>query len=168
MFNVQVVLAPHDISENRVREIENLFSGKQKVIRYSKANEQNISEANVLIIDSIGMLSSLYKYGWVTYVGGGFGKGIHNILEAAVNSKPVFFGPNYQKAGEAKALIEKGGGLSVSNSSELKKYFEKFLKIDSAYSTSCEASRKYVLENTGATDKILKLTSRNFLSFGEG
>jgi len=159
MFNVQLVLAPHDISENRIKEIENLFSGKQKVHRYSKATVQNITDADVLIIDSIGMLSSLYRYGWVTYVGGGFGKGIHNILEAAVYGKPVFFGPNYKKANEAKSLIEKGGAFSISNSDELKNHLEIFLKDDSTYSASCEASREYVFENRGATEKIIELTN---------
>ncbi|MBK5283788.1 MAG: 3-deoxy-D-manno-octulosonic acid transferase, partial [Bacteroidia bacterium] len=100
----------------------------------------------------------LYHYGWTTYVGGGFGKGIHNILEAAVSGKPVLFGSNYKKANEARALIEKGGAFSISNYGELKNHLEKFLKEDSVYSASCEASKKYVLENTGATEKIIRLT----------
>ena len=156
--NLRFIIAPHEISENRILEIEKLFGNK--TLRFSKANEQNISEADVLIIDSIGLLSALYKYGWVTYIGGGFGKGIHNILEAAVYGKPVFFGPNFHKAAEAKALIERGGAFSISNSDELKNHLEKFLKDDAAYSVSCEASRQYVFENTGATEKIIQFTQK--------
>jgi 3-deoxy-D-manno-octulosonic-acid transferase len=156
--NFKLIVAPHEISENRISEVEKIFSEK-KVLRFSKASEQNISGADVLIIDSIGMLSSLYHYGWITYVGGGFSKGIHNILEAAVYGKPVFFGSNYQKANEAKALIEKGGAFSIRNSIELQNQLEMFLKNDSVYSASSEASRKFVASNLGATEKIIQITT---------
>jgi 3-deoxy-D-manno-octulosonic-acid transferase len=160
--NLKLIIAPHDISENRISEIENLFSGSNyKIIRHSNASEVDISDKNILIIDSIGMLSSLYRYAWVTYIGGGFGAGIHNILEAAVYGKPVFFGPRYHKAAEAIALIKKGGAFSVTDANKMIPTLEKFKRDEASYSASCEASRSYVSENTGATEKILKKTSEH-------
>src|SRR5258706_960144 len=156
--NLKLIIAPHDISESRIKEVENLFAGN-KIIRYSQANEQDISDKSVLIIDSIGMLASLYRYGWVTYVCGGFDKGIHNILEAAVYGKPVFFGPRYQKAGEAIALIEKGGAFAIADANQMVNVLEKFSGDETDYSNSCEASRRFVYGSTGATEKILKKTS---------
>jgi 3-deoxy-D-manno-octulosonic-acid transferase len=156
--NLKLVIAPHDISENRIKEIENLFSD-YKVIRHSDMSEVDISDKDVLIIDSIGMLSSLYRYAWVCYVGGGFGAGIHNILEAAVYGKPVFFGPRYHKAAEAITLIKKGGAFSVTDAKQMMQEVERFKNDESNSSASCEVSRRFVLENTGATEKILQKTS---------
>ena len=156
--NLKLIIAPHDISEGRIREVENLFS-EHKVIRHTNASELDISDENVLIIDTIGMLSSLYRYSWVTYVGGGFGVGIHNILEAAVYGRPVFFGPRFHKAAEAKALIEKGGAFSVTGANHMKDILERFLKEESSYESVCATSGKFVSENTGATEKILEKTA---------
>jgi 3-deoxy-D-manno-octulosonic-acid transferase len=159
IYDLKLVIAPHDISENRIKEVENLFSGTHKVIRHSDVSEVDVADKDVLIIDSIGMLSSLYRYAWVAYVGGGFGAGIHNILEAAVYGKPVFFGPRYHKAAEAVSLIKHGGAFSITGAKQLIPTLEKFKNDESSYSASCEASRKFVSENTGATEKILQKIS---------
>jgi 3-deoxy-D-manno-octulosonic-acid transferase len=158
IYDLKIIIAPHDISENRIKEVENLFA-ENKAIRYSLANEQNVSDKNVMIIDSIGMLASLYRYGWITYVGGGFDNGIHNILEAAVYSKPVFFGPRHHKAAEAIALIKNGGAFSVIDAKQMIDTLEKFKNDESYYANSCEASRRFVSGSTGATKKILDKTS---------
>jgi len=149
------------VSERRIKEIENLFSVGYKVIRHSEVSEIDVSDKNVLIIDSIGMLSSLYRYAWATYVGGGFGTGIHNILEAAVYGRPVFFGPRYYKAEEASALIEKGGAFSVNDAKQMLATLELFKNDESKYLASCQASRNFVSGNTGATEKILMRTTTN-------
>ena len=159
--NLKLIIAPHDISESRIKEVENLFAGNYKVIRHSKASELEISDENVLIIDTIGMLSSLYRYAWVTYVGGGFGAGIHNILEAAVYGKPVFFGPRYYKAAEAKALMAKEGAFSVADVKQMAAILEKFNNDETYYASVCDAGRNYVSENRGATEKILEKTMQN-------
>jgi len=103
------------------------------------------------------MLSSLYKYSTISYVGGGFGKeGVHNVLEAAVYGKPVIFGPVYEKFIEAKELAENGGGVSIKNYSELEAKFDKFLKKDQVYTNACKAASDYVYIKQGATKKILQ------------
>ena len=108
-FSGKLILAPHEINENRLSKAEELFTDS---IRYSQITEKSGS-FKVLIIDNVGMLSRLYKYGTLAYVGGGFTRdGIHNILEAAVYGKPVVFGPNYKKYREAKELIAAGGAIS--------------------------------------------------------
>src|SRR6056297_2531624 len=106
----KMIIAPHEVhSSNINRLIDNLK--EYNIIKYSDANKNNISKADVLIIDSIGLLSALYRYGEFAYIGGGFGKGIHNLLEAATYGIPVIFGPNYQKFKEAHELINLGGGF---------------------------------------------------------
>jgi len=111
----------------------------------------------VLIIDNIGMLSRLYKYATIAYVGGGFGDdGVHNVLEAAVYGKPVVFGPVFDKYIEAIELIDEGGGFTVENALELEKLFDEILSDKQLYKESSEASRNYVYRKKGATDKILQ------------
>ncbi len=108
---IKLIIAPHEVHEERIKSILKLFYTK-KVLRYSEAEENNIEAADVLIIDQIGILSGLYQYCDIAYIGGGFGKGIHNILEAATFGKPIIFGPNYQKFKEAVDLIDLGGAFS--------------------------------------------------------
>ena len=129
---------------------------KGKCLLYSGATSENITGSQVLIIDNIGMLSSLYRYGQLAYIGGGFGKGIHNILEAAVWGIPVIFGPNFRKFREAVDLVQYGGGFSVTNFSELNSLITA-LRNDPA--TCLQASVKaagYVKQHTGATSKIMQ------------
>jgi 3-deoxy-D-manno-octulosonic-acid transferase len=141
--NYNYIIAPHELQH---------ISALQKqtnALLFSKANNTNISNSNVLIIDSIGILSNIYKYGNLAYIGGGFGSGIHNILEAVAFGLPVVFGPNYQKFNEATELINKKGALSISNYTELTSAVDFFSAFDKSITT------EYIQENSGATNTIL-------------
>jgi 3-deoxy-D-manno-octulosonic-acid transferase len=155
-LNFKLIIAPHEINEEHIIAIEELFSksSTDKCLRYSQANEQNVSNATILIIDNIGMLSSIYQYGTIAYIGGGFGKGIHNILEAATFGLPIIFGPNYQKFTEAIELITAEGAFCVSNEEKLKKCID-LLTEKEQYKKASTAAKEYVLKNKGATEKIL-------------
>jgi 3-deoxy-D-manno-octulosonic-acid transferase len=155
-LNIKLIIAPHEINEVHILSLETLFSKNQNIdlLRFSKANEHNIKYANVLIIDSIGLLSSLYQYGTIAYIGGGFGKGIHNILEAATFGLPVIFGPHYKKFAEAVELINQQGAFSINDANSLNKQLT-FLLNDNNYSAASSICKKYVEANTGATDRIL-------------
>ena len=159
------IIAPHEIKEEKIKILtEILPSGK--AIRFSEWKvlsekigdkpDLNLASQNyqALIIDNIGMLSSLYQYGEVAYIGGGFGVGIHNTLEAAAFGVPVIFGPNYQKFLEAKALIRNGGGFSISNLSELQNVVSKLQNAE-VRQISGKSAAKYVMESKGATYSIL-------------
>ena len=139
------VIAPHELDN-----ISNLQKQSNGLL-YSNANEKNIFTTNVLIIDSIGLLSTIYQYGNLAYIGGGFGSGIHNILEAASFGLAVIFGPNYQKFNEAISLINKKGAISISNYEELSSAIDIFNTFDRSIALN------YIKENSGATNKILGL-----------
>ncbi|WP_443937860.1 3-deoxy-D-manno-octulosonic acid transferase [Pedobacter sp. MW01-1-1] len=148
------ILAPHEIHEGHIESIVKLFANQGGSVRYSKMNASDVDfNSNVLIIDNIGMLSSLYQYGKVAYIGGGFGVGIHNTLEAAAFGLPVLFGPNYAKFQEAKDLIAKGAAKSITNASELEAGFALFKDSVEA----AESAKNYVESKKGATDAILKM-----------
>jgi 3-deoxy-D-manno-octulosonic-acid transferase len=162
---IKFIIAPHEIDEDHLKDIEKLF---RHTIRYSKlaANSPHlISKSlpdlespvpNVLIIDNIGLLARLYKYATIAYVGGGFGNdGVHNVLEAAVYSKPVIFGPVYEKFAEAVQLIDAGGAFYIENALELEENLLVLLKNDKEYKMACQAAGDYVYANKGATQKIL-------------
>ena len=121
-------------------------------------------DKHILIIDNIGMLSKLYQYADVTYVGGGFGcEGVHNVLEAAVYGKPVVFGPVYEKFSEAKGLVECGGAVSVSGPLQLEAVLSKLFDDPETLQKSSIAARDFVYNNKGATDKIIDHIQRNRL-----
>lgn len=150
---LKFIIAPHEIHEDQIRSLQRALAVKS--IRYSEAGGKNVSEANVLIIDNIGLLSRLYRYGEFAYVGGAFGKGLHNILEAACYGMPIIFGNrNYEKFQEATDLINRGGAFTVTDHRDLEK---KYALLDSpeTYLLACEVCRQYVKENTGATEKIM-------------
>ncbi|MFY9308937.1 MAG: glycosyltransferase N-terminal domain-containing protein [Bacteroidia bacterium] len=152
----KLIIAPHEISETSIRTTISLFeksSSDLNIMRYSVATEKTVAAANILIIDNIGMLSSLYQYGTIAYIGGGFGKGIHNILEPATFGLPVIFGPNYDKFNEAKELIKAGGAFSIASAAELQKLLG-FLNKDTLKAASF-ASKNYVASNAGATLRIM-------------
>ncbi len=151
--NYKLIIAPHEIDENHLLAIEQLF-GKANKLRYSQANEQNVITADVLIIDNIGMLSSIYQYASIAYIGGGFGKGIHNILEAATFGKPVIFGPNFKKFSEAKELIKLGGAFSISSKENLISILETINNLDTLSRIST-ISKNYVCAHSGACSIIL-------------
>jgi 3-deoxy-D-manno-octulosonic-acid transferase len=137
------IIAPH--------ELDNIYKLQKQThgLLYSNANEENILTTNVLIIDSVGMLSNIYKYGNLAYIGGGFGSGIHNILEAVAFGLPVVFGPNYQKYNEAICLINKKGAISISNYEELNSAIDILNTFDKSIALN------YIKENSGATKRIL-------------
>lgn len=150
---LKLIIAAHVIDENHLVEI--IGKLKRPYVRYSKANEQNVLKADCLIVDCFGLLSSIYRYGEIAYVGGGFGAGIHNILEAAVYGIPVIFGPRYQKFMEAKYLLEAGGGFSIVNGQELSVLLDK-LTGDQDFLDECgENADRFVKQNLGATERIL-------------
>lgn len=158
---IKFIIAPHEISEAFLTEIEKSIVGK--TIRFSRAtNEAELEAAKVLLIDNVGMLSKLYRYGEFAYVGGAFGKGLHNILEAACYGIPVFFGnKSYEKFNEAKELIMHGGAFEVNDFADLRGKYE-MVNTPENFMLACEVTRNYVLNNLGATDKIIQYC-RNML-----
>jgi len=156
---VKVIIAPHEIHEERIRSVETLF-GDFQTLRYSGATPEDVNHTKVLIVDGIGYLSGIYGYCHVAFIGGGFGKGIHNILEAVTFGKPVIFGPAYKKFGEAVALIQKGGAFSVADESELFFYLHRLLTEDSFYAEVSVICKEFIGENTGATKTILDAMER--------
>ena len=161
--DTKFIIAPHEIHEQDIEELKN--SIKIKSIRFSMADESNIMDAQVLIIDNIGMLSSLYRYASVAYIGGGFGKGIHNTLEAATFGMPVLFGPNYQKFREAIELVRLGAAFPVNSSNELKDIVSDLLNDESKLNHLSEIAKNYVNINKGATDIILDKINQLQTSF---
>ncbi len=150
---IKLILVPHELNEMKINSI--ITGSKKKAVRYSKTNADEISSAQVLIIDTIGMLSKIYRYGNIAYIGGGFGKGIHNTLEAAVYGLPVLFGPNYSKFKEANDLIKIQTAFSISNFKELKIKLDELLSNDGLRKSISEKNKKFVEENSGATEKII-------------
>ncbi|MFA6813078.1 MAG: glycosyltransferase N-terminal domain-containing protein [Bacteroidaceae bacterium] len=153
--DIKLIIAPHVTDENHLVQIVSKL--KRSSIRYSRADEKNVAQADCLIIDCYGLLSSIYRYGEISYVGGGFGAGIHNTLEAAVYGIPVIFGPKYQKFMEAVQLIEAKGAFSIKNSEELNGLLDKLLSDDTFLRESGSKARFYVTEHAGATEKIMNM-----------
>ncbi|WP_277639487.1 3-deoxy-D-manno-octulosonic acid transferase [Bacteroides graminisolvens] len=152
---MKLIIAPHVIDENHLVEI--ISKLKRPYVRYTRADERNVQKADCLIIDCFGLLSSIYRYGEVAYIGGGFGVGIHNTLEAAVYGIPVVFGPKYHKFMEAKQLIEAQGAFSISNYEELGSLFDRFLTDEHFHRETGSNAGFYVTNNAGATDKVLSM-----------
>ena len=154
----KVIVAPHVISEDHLQQIEAKFEGR-KVARYTDLecldNLDNLGNLDCLIINCFGLLSSIYHYADVTYVGGGFGVGIHNTLEAAVWDVPVIFGPNNQRFQEAQDLKTCGGGLEIGNADDFSRIMQGFIDHPTLVSELGEKSGAYVKQMTGATKKIL-------------
>ncbi len=167
---IRFILAPHEISEDRLAEVERLF---RHCVRYSswisngrasKVARPGWPEPNVLLIDNIGMLAKLYRFATVSYVGGGFGDdGVHNVLEAAVYGKPVVFGPVIEKYAEAVELTECGGGIVIDSALEAEKVFDRLLRDGTERNEAGKASRDYVHSRKGATERILKFIQENRL-----
>ncbi|MBE0663007.1 MAG: 3-deoxy-D-manno-octulosonic acid transferase [Bacteroidales bacterium] len=157
----KLIIAPHEIHEAHLQSVEKLFPGI--AIRYSQAEPADLVQKQVLIIDSIGMLSKLYRYGRYAYIGGGFGVGIHNVPEAAAYGIPVIFGPNYKRFQEAIDLIEIGGAFSINNFEQLQMVFNDFEKNSSTWQKSASACRDYVQQKAGATQKVMEFIA-NFKS----
>ena len=154
-FPGRIILAPHVISEEHLQAIEKLFPDS---VRYSVLKDsKDRNGSKVLIIDNIGILSKLYRYADVAYIGGGFGVGIHNILEAVTFGKPVFFGPNYHKFQEARDIIACGGGWSIRGEYDMEEGdFMRLLTHPEALQQASLACTDYMQQNLGSTDKILQ------------
>lgn len=149
----KLIIAPHVIANSHLQQILQLLKGK-KVVFYTKATEENVADADVLIIDCFGLLSSIYHYCDVAYVGGGFGVGIHNVLEAAVWSVPVMFGPNNKRFAEAQGLLASEGGFEVDNYEMFAQVMEKFSSDKAFLQYSGNAAGDFVKRLSGATDKV--------------
>jgi 3-deoxy-D-manno-octulosonic-acid transferase len=152
--NLRFIIAPHEISPEHIDSL--MRRAGKKAARFSITNKEEVKDAEILIIDSIGMLSQLYQYGTFAYIGGGFGAGIHNILEAAAFGLPVFFGPKHHKFNEAKALIELEGAFEVTKPDELIHKTNLLLSDKKALTKASSASKSYVEKGCGATEIILE------------
>jgi len=148
--HVKLILVPHEIHEEHLHHIFTLFQGR--LIRYTSLSRNNVDQTRVLLLDTMGMLSSIYKYADVAYIGGGFGDGIHNTLEAAVWGIPVLFGPKYHKFREAIGLLKAHAGFSVKNYEEFRTRMDEAL---ANHHTIGQKAKAYVESECGATDIIV-------------
>ena len=146
---IKLVLVPHELTPEHLHDIFNRFKGR--FVRFSEATMHNLSTASMLVVDKMGLLSHLYRYGQVAYIGGGFGDGIHNTIEAAVYGLPVVFGPKYHKFREAEELVDTGAGLPVKDYKTFAKAMDQAL---AEYPTLGPIARDYVREAKGATARI--------------
>lgn len=149
--DIQLVLVPHELHEDHLQQLFQFFEGRY--VRYTEATPMSVSMCSVLLVDTMGMLSSIYRYGGVAYIGGGFGAGIHNTLEAAVYGMPVVFGPKWKKFREARGLQEAGAAISVKN------YRELAAALDAAFeqqATMGQRAAQYVQSECGATEMIYR------------
>ncbi len=152
--NVKLIVAPHEIDESHLIEIEKKL--KRSSLRYSRLSEIDTVSPDCLIIDCYGLLSSIYRYADIGYIGGGFGDGIHNLPEAAVYGIPVIFGPNYSKFREARDLIAIGGGFTINNKYEFISRMELFINKPEFRINAGEVAKDYIFSNAGATETIIK------------
>lgn len=151
---LKLIVAPHEIHESHLAEIEEKL--QRPYIRYSQVTEDNAMQQDCLIIDSFGLLSSIYRYGHIGYIGGGFGVGIHNLAEAAVYGIPVIFGPNYAKFREAHGLIAHGGGFTIGHKTAFNQQMDLFTNDPSTRIEAGEKAKTYIFANAGATKKIMQ------------
>lgn len=149
----KLIIAPHVIGEDHLQQILSKIEGK--AVRYTQASAEEVRDAQVLIIDCFGLLSSIYHYGEVAYVGGGFGVGIHNLPEAAVWGVPVIFGPNNQRFQEAQQLKACGGGLEINGAADFQRIMDRFDANPQQVEADGKKAGDYVKGKAGATDKVL-------------
>lgn len=149
----KLIIAPHVISDDHLKWIMSKL--QRKAVLYTEADEQSAKDADCLIVNCFGLLSSIYHYGEVAYVGGGFGVGIHNVLEAAVWNVPVFFGPNNKRFQEAQELLASGGGLEVSDYDSFATKMERFMKEPALLADCGNKAGQYVMSKAGASEKII-------------
>ena len=150
----RLLIAPHVIAEEHLKLILSLIKGK-KVVRYTQTTPEEAAEADVLIIDCFGLLSSMYNYGDVAYIGGGFGVGIHNTLEAAVWNMPVIFGPNNKKFQEAQGLLKSGGGFEINTYEDFSGLMSSLMNDETFLKQAGDKAGTFVAHLAGATDKVL-------------
>ncbi len=157
---VKFIIAPHEISDEKINRLITLLPPDSTILHSMLADGHNGESKQTLVIDNIGMLSSLYQFGYIAYIGGGFGAGIHNTLEAAAFGLPVIFGPNYLKFKEAHDLIQMDAGFSIKNVDELQAVAETLFTDAEFYKQSSANAKAYVDDKKGATDKIVTLIDR--------
>lgn len=150
----RLLIAPHVIAEEHLKLILSLIKGK-KVVHYTQTTPEEAAEADVLIIDCFGLLSSMYNYGDVAYIGGGFGVGIHNTLEAAVWNMPVIFGPNNKKFQEAQGLLKSGGGFEINTYEDFSGLMSSLMNDETFLKQAGDKAGTFVAHLAGATDKVL-------------
>ena len=150
----RLLIAPHVIAEEHLKLILSLIKGK-KVVRYTQTTPEEAAKADVLIIDCFGLLSSMYNYGDVAYIGGGFGVGIHNTLEAAVWNMPVIFGPNNKKFQEAQGLLKSGGGFEINTYEDFSGLMSSLMNDENFLKQAGDKAGAFVAHLAGATDKVL-------------
>lgn len=154
--NLKLVLAPHVVSEEHLQAIERQLA--RPALRYSKATPKAVAEADCLIIDCYGLLSSIYRYASMAYIGGGFGVGIHNVPEAAVYGIPVIIGPNNKKFREAQALLRCGGCKEIAGTADFEQIMDAWLSDKEALAKAGQAAGNYIADNAGAADRIFSKT----------
>lgn len=150
---LKFVIVPHEIEADRIDKL--LLNSPRPAVRYTQFDPKRDAGAQVMVVNVIGILSSIYRYGAYAYVGGGFGVGIHNTLEAAAFGIPVAFGPNYLRFREACELIELGAAMSIESADELDGWLTRLENDPAAYEQACKLSGEYVSKNRGATRKIV-------------
>ena len=153
-LEMKLIIAPHVVNDSHLKEIESKL--QRSCVRYTKATEENVQQADCLIIDCYGLLSSIYRYGEISYIGGGFGVGIHNVLEAAVYGIPVIYGPNNKKFREAQHLLANKGGFEINDYEDFEQLMNRFLGDEAYLKQSGKAAGDYVKGNAGAMEKIMK------------
>ncbi|HJY11721.1 MAG TPA: hypothetical protein VJ304_02980, partial [Flavobacterium sp.] len=155
--NVKFIIAPHNIKQDQISSLKSQIT-KTTVLFSEKDNITDLSSYDVFIIDTVGLLTKIYSYGTIAYVGGGFGNpGIHNILEPATFGIPIMIGPNYSNFAEAVELVKIGGCLVISNFTELKQSFDHLLLDENYLKEKSKICRLYIQENKGATEIIMKI-----------
>ncbi|KAF2082645.1 3-deoxy-D-manno-octulosonic acid transferase [Flavobacterium sharifuzzamanii] len=156
--NVKFIIAPHNIKPDQISDL--LSKITKPTVLFSEKENKDLSNYNVLIIDTIGILTKIYSYGTIAYVGGGFGNpGIHNILEPATFGIPIVIGPNYSNFAEAIALVGIGGCLTISTSTELKAVFDQLLNDKNFLEEKSKICKAFIQDNKGATETIMKRIS---------
>jgi len=164
---IKFIIAPHEVDKENLNDVKKEFYNSifySEWIAINKTNGNSDLKTNCVIIDNIGMLSRLYKYATITYVGGGFGyNGLHNILEAAVYGKPVIFGPEYEKNFEAEEMIESTGAISIESAIELEKIVNNLLNKPEEIESRGNAAKNYIYNNAGASQKIINYIQLNRL-----
>lgn len=151
--SIKFIIAPHEVNEASINTVMQALG--EGAVRFSQTSEADAARYQVLVIDNIGMLSALYSYGTYAYIGGAFGKGLHNTLEAAVFGLPLFFGPKYDKFQEAKDLVARGCAFPVQNAGELLQAFERVHTTPGLRQSITDKEKEYVQEQAGATAKIM-------------
>ena len=153
--NFKFIIAPHNIKAEQIANLKNSIT--KKTVLFSEKEDKSLADYNVFIIDTVGLLTKIYSYGTIAYVGGGFGNpGIHNLLEPATFGLPILIGPNYSNFAEAIELVKIGGCIVISNNDELKHHFDQLLSDENLLSKKSQICKNYIQDNKGATDTIIR------------